>query len=94
MAKTIYIERPDGTTSNTVIFKTRDFLNVIREELGEDARRFIAEIVEEKDDAAQRVIELEEECDPETAYQQGYDAGYNDGYDDGLRDGERSKDDE
>mgnify|MGYP006991703168 CR=1 FL=1 len=89
MAKTIYIEKPNGFTYTEVVFNIRDFVELIAKELGPSARDYLEDLINERDDATRRVLELEEECDPETAYQQGYTAGYDDGYDDGLRDGER-----
>lgn len=73
MPKTLYIGDDITTAETKVLFDERDFLELVKEQLGRDASEYLERLISAK------------EYDQ---YRKGWGEGYDDGFHDGLADTE------
>ena len=76
MPETLYIGSDINTAETKVLFGEQDFVELIDEHLGRDARQYCEEIISQRDDAMRQLAYFERDG--------GYDGGYQDGFDAGL----------
>lgn len=81
MPETLYID-----DRVEVLFDQNDFVDLIRQRMGDDAARYLLTAIDRLNDKANAMYEQGREdgyergyADGELSYQEGYDAGYQDG---------------
>lgn len=75
MPKTLYIGSDISTAETKVLFGEYDFVELVDEYLGRDAKQYLAEIIKQRDDAIQELAYLNRCGDYDDRYQDGFDAG-------------------
>ena len=76
MATTIYIGNDITTSTMKTLFGEQDFVDLVDEYMGRDSRRYLNDIIEQRNDAIK-------ERDEAIKYG-GYSGGYQDGFDAGF----------
>lgn len=89
MAQTIYIGDNSATSVSKVIFSEQDFVNLVYEYMGGDARNYLEQILEQRNETTRELNEVTRELDEIKSPWSStiYDGGWNDGYESGYQEG-------